>query len=68
MQATEVAITHPNAPYDLLRPMRCRNELLPGVFCTGRSSDINWAQPDLHGFKCPKCKTQNVILILEAAS
>lgn len=66
MQATQVATTHPSAPYDVLRPMRCRYEF-QGNVCTGRSSDIDWSTPNVHGFKCPKCKTQNVILIIEAA-
>ena len=66
MQAIEVATTHPHAPYDALRPMRCRNEFEGGVKCTGRGGDIDWSRPDVHGFKCPKCKAYNVVAVVEA--
>jgi len=66
MQATQMASTHPLAPYDLLRAMRCRYEF-QGTPCNGRSADIDWSTPAIHGFKCPKCKTQNVVVIVEAA-
>lgn len=67
MQATNVATTHPHAPYDLLAPMRCRFEF-EGRSCSGRGADINWQTPDIHGFKCPKCKSFNVVVIVEKAS
>ncbi len=67
MQATEVATTNPTAPYDVLTPMRCMAEPLPGQKCTGRSStDIDWNRPTTYNFKCPRCKTQNLIRIVEA--
>ena len=65
MQTVDVATTHPHAPYDALRPMRCRFEM-DGTKCTGRGGDIDWSRPDVHGFKCPKCKALNVVLIVEA--
>lgn len=69
MQATEVATTHPMAPYDVLtRPMRCNNEPVPGVKCTGRASDIDWNRPQTTGFRCPKCKAQNIVHIVAVAS
>lgn len=45
--------------------MRCRYEF-QGSKCTGRGGDINWSTPDVHGFKCPKCKALNVVVIVEA--
>ncbi len=65
MQATMVDGTSPGAPYDLLRPIRCRNEI-GGRHCTGRSGDINWNQPQTKQFKCPKCGTLNLVHIVEA--
>ena len=65
MQAVNVDTTHPYAPYDLLAPMRCGYEF-QGQKCTGRAGDIDWGTPDIHGFKCPKCKTMNVVRIVEA--
>ena len=58
--------TSPNAPYDALRPLRCRAET-DGRKCNGRSNDINWAVPDVHGFRCRKCGAYNVVLIIEAS-
>ena len=46
--------------------MRCRFEL-DGTKCTGRGGDINWNQPGTHGFKCPKCRSFNVVHVVEAA-
>lgn len=66
MQATEMAVTNAFAPYDALRPMRCRNEI-DGRKCTGRGGDIDWAAPDTHAFRCPKCKAFNLVHVVEAA-
>ena len=67
MQAIEIATTDPFAPYDLLKPMRCLYEFQPGVKCTGRANDIDWSAPGMHSFRCPKCKTLNVVRIVEVA-
>lgn len=66
MQAVMIDPTDANAPYDTLRPMRCRYEFQPGVMCTGRASDIDWNRPGTHCFRCPKCKTMNVVHVVEA--
>lgn len=66
MQAVDVAETSSHAPLDLLRPMRCGYEPVPGHSCTGRATDIDWNAPGMHRFKCPKCKTVNVVRIVEA--
>lgn len=67
MQAVMVETTHPNSPYDVLRPMRCRSEK-DGRLCTGRGGDINWNRPDTRQFRCPKCGAFNVVHIVEAGA
>lgn len=59
MHATEVASTHPNAPYDLLRPMLCRN-IHQGEVCKGVLGEIDWTVQNTHTRKCQKCKAINV--------
>lgn len=58
--------THPSAPYDCLRPMRCRYEF-QGRACNGRGGDINWNAPGTNGFKCPKCGAFNVVHVVAVA-
>ncbi len=66
MQTVDMAVTSAMAPYDCLRAMRCRYEF-QGTTCSGRAADIDWNRPGTHAFKCPKCKTMNVVHIVEAA-
>ncbi len=57
-----------HAPYDVLRPLRCRAtvESKGGgrEECGLRAQDINWNQPDIHGFRCKRCKTPNVVVVV----
>ncbi len=64
MQTAMVDTTDANAPYNVLRNLRCQYEF-QGTKCTGRAGDIDWGQPAIHAFKCPKCKTMNVVRIVE---
>jgi hypothetical protein len=66
MKAVEVGQTHPRAPYDMLLPMRCRNEFR-GRECGGRGGSINWTAPGTHTFRCPSCDAFNVVHVTEAA-
>jgi hypothetical protein len=65
MQAIDVAPTDPHAPYDTLRPMRCRYEF-QGQGCHGRGGDVDWSRPGTHSFRCPKCRSFNVVHVTEA--
>lgn len=67
MQSMQPDVTSAYAPYDVLRPMRCKYEF-QGTLCNGRGGDIDWSRPGTHGFKCQKCKTMNVVHVVEAGA
>lgn len=67
MQATEpIGTTSPMAPYDVFRPIRCLG-MVDGRPCGRRGdTDIDWNVPGTHSLKCQRCKTQNLVRIVEA--
>jgi hypothetical protein len=60
--------THQDAPYDVVRPVRCMGtDKKTGFDCTRRHGSINWNQPGLiESWRCEKCGTQNVVRIVAA--
>ena len=63
-----MAETHPQAPYDrVLRPVRC-TQITNGKSCNTRGdADIDWSAPgQTVNWKCPRCKTLNLVRIVEA--
>lgn len=62
-----MAETHPSAPYDQLRPVRCRRTQ-DGHTCNAKGDNIDWSKPQLIDWRCKKCGAQNVVYIPEVAS
>lgn len=59
--------THVLAPFDVLLPARCRR-VVNGKACNARSdTNIDWRRPGFIEFKCRKCSTPNVYVIVEVA-
>jgi hypothetical protein len=62
------AETHRHAPFDVLLPARCRRTI-DGKACNARSdANIDWSRPGFLEFKCRKCGSPNVYVIVEATS
>jgi hypothetical protein len=59
------AETHMHAPYDLLRPVRCRR-VVDGRACNARNDGIDWSRPQFKEWRCGKCGAFNVLMIVEA--
>ena len=58
-----VASTHAlDAPYDQLRPMRCR-QTRDGRVCNKALGDIDWSVAGAHARTCPRCGTQNLVVV-----
>jgi hypothetical protein len=70
-----MAETHPNAPYDCLRPVRCRR-VTDGRVCNAKGDNIDWSKPGIHDWRCDgrgstpgtRCGAYNVVVIVEASS
>lgn len=55
-----------DAPYDVLRPIRCMGTDKRGLDCRRRAGSIDWNLPgQLKSWRCEKCGTQNVVRIVE---
>lgn len=64
-----MAETNANAPYDVLRPLRCRRSLGSGRYCNAKTdTNIDWSKPGLYDWKCKSCNSNNVVYIPEATS
>lgn len=61
------AETRMNSPYDVLRPVRCTTTV-DGRMCNAKGDNIDWGRPQILNWKCQRCKTQNLVVIVEASS
>lgn len=60
-----MATTHPEAPYDVLRPLRCRAKR-DGKFCGKIEQNINWHVPNIYDWRCKACHANNVVCVVHA--
>jgi hypothetical protein len=61
-----MAGTSPSAPYNALRPVRCRHRV-DGSFCNEPGQNIDWEKAQTVDWRCKRCKGPNVVYIPEVA-